>query len=227
MIRNLNSINILIIAFAINLFLIIVLSPIQFEPGIFLDTGVISVLNMILILTAWIMCLFHFINIPEQRLHWFCWLYIVQIYLLREADFHRTFEEHVTRSEFYTMAQIPLWQKIIGGSIMLGFFAASIYTFLSNARRFLLTLVTREPWAISLVLWLVFLLLSQVCDKTLSRDNPNWKLRSIEEMLEVTAALYAVTAISLFSFKQWSTRNNKIPTVKSNDKINRQNSSCK
>jgi hypothetical protein len=199
--------------------LIIVFCPAQFNPGIFVDTGVMSVLNMILILTVWILCLLHFINNPGQRLHWFCWLYIVQIYLLREADFHRAFfEEHVTKPSFYTMVQIPLCQKIIGGLIMLGFFATSIYTFLSNARRFLVALVTREPWAISLVLWFVFLLFSQVYDKTLARENPNWKLRSIEEMLEVTAALYAVSAISLFSFKQWSNRNNKIPTVESNKK---------
>ena len=213
--RNLNSINILIIAFATNLYLIIVFCPAQFDPGIFLmDTGAMSVLNMILILTVWILCLLHFINNPGQRLHWFCWLYIVQIYLLREADFHRDFfEEHVTRPEFYIMTQIPLWQKLIGGSIMLGFFAASTYTFLSNARRFLLALVTREPSAISLVLWFVILFMSQVYDKTLAYENPNWKLSAIEEMMEVTAALYAVSAISLFSFKQWSNRNNKIPTV--------------
>ena len=85
---------------------------------------------------------------------------------------------------------------------------------------FLTALVAREPWAISLVLWFVLLLLSQVYDKTLSRDNPNWKLRSIEEMLEVTAALYAVSAISLFSIKKWFNGNNKIPTVESNNKIN-------
>jgi hypothetical protein len=41
---------------------------------------------------------------------------------------------------------------------------------------------------------------------------------SIEEMLEVTAALYAVSAISLFSYKQWSDRNNKISTVESDKK---------
>jgi len=215
MMRNLNSINIVIIAFAINLYLIIVFCPAQFDPGIFLmDTGTMSVLNMILILTVWILCLLHFINNPGQRLHWFCLLYIVQIYLLREADFHQDiFEEHVTKPSFYIMAQIPLWQKIIGGSVMLGFIAASAYIFLSNARRFLLALVTREPSAISLVLWFVILFLSQVYDKTIAYENPNWKLSAIEEMMEVTAALYAVSAISLFSFKQWSNRNNKIPTV--------------
>ncbi len=222
MIKNLNSINILIIAFAINLYLIITLCPAQFDPGIFVDTGVMSVLNMILILTAWILCLLHFINSPGQRFHWFCWLYIVQIYLFREADLHRAFfEEHVTKAAFYTMSQIPVWQKIISGSIILGFFAISIYTFLSNAKYFLTALVAREPWAVSLVLWFVILLLSQVYDKTLSRDNPNWKLSAIEEMLEVTAALYAVSAISLFSIKQWSNRNNKTPSFESSDKINR------
>jgi len=219
MMRNLNSINILIIAFAVNLYLIIILSPIQLDPGMFMDAGAMSVLNMILILMVWILCLLHFINSPGQRLHWFCWLYIVQIYLLREADFHRGFfEEHITRPSFYTMIQIPLWQKIIGGSIMLGFFAASAYAFLRNVRHFLLALVKREPWAISFVLWSAFLLSSQISDKTFSYESTNWKVRSIEEMLEVTAAFYAVSAISLFSFKQWSNRNNKIPTVESNKK---------
>ncbi len=219
MIRTLNSINILIIAFAVNLYLILILSPIQLDREMFMDAGTMSVLTIILILTTWVLCLLHFINNPGQRLHWFCWLYIVQIYLLRESDFHRAFfEEHVTKLSFYTMAQIPLWQKITGGLIMLVFFATSIYTFLSNARRFMVALVTREPWAISLVLWFAFLLSSQVYDKTLAHENPNWKLSAIEEMLEVTAALYAVSAISLFSIKQWSNRNNRIPTVESNKK---------
>ena len=219
MIRNLNSINILIIAFAVNLYLIIVLSPIQLDPTMFMDDGTMSVLTIILIITAWILCLLHFINNPGQRLHWFCLLYIVQIYLLREADFHRgIFEEHVTKLSFYIMAQIPIWQKLIGGLIMSGFIAAVTYTFLSNVRRFLLTLVKREPWAISLALWFTFLLCSQISDKYLSYESTNWKVRSIEEMLEVTAAFYAVSAISLFSIKQWSNKNNKISTVESNKK---------
>ncbi len=221
MIRNLNCINILIIAFAINLYLVIVLSRIQFDPGIFNDTGAMSVLTIVLLLTVWILCLLHFINNPGQRLHWFCWLYIVQIYLLREADFHQTFEEHLTKSKFYTMEQISLWIRIICGSVMLVFFASSLFTFLSNAKRFLKALVAREPWAISLVLWFIFLLFSQIYDKTYARDNPNWKLRCIEEMLEVTAALYALSAISLFTIKQFSNRNNKKPTVETNNKINR------
>ena len=56
MIRNLNSINILIIAFAVNLYLIIVLSPIQLDPTMFMDDGTMSVLTIILIITAWILC---------------------------------------------------------------------------------------------------------------------------------------------------------------------------
>ena len=101
---------------------------------------------------------------------------------------------------------------------MSGFIAAVTYIFLSNVRRFLLTLVKREPWAISFVLWFTLLLCSQIGDKYLSYESTNWKVRSIEEMLEVTAAFYAVSAISLFSIKQWSNKNNKISTDESNKK---------
>jgi len=164
-----------------------------------------SILNMLLILMAWILCLLQFVNNPDQRIRWFCWLYIVQIYLMREADFHRAFtEEHVTKIAFYTADFIPLWQKLTAGSIMLGFIAVSFYTLISNARRFWQSLVAREPWAISLLLVFVFLPCSQIFDKTVFNEHPSWKVRSVEEMLEVTSAFYAVAAISLYSTRHWS-----------------------
>lgn len=194
-------------AFAINLYMIILFSPGLFGPEIFLDNGTMSVLNMLLILTAWVLCLIHFMNSPGQRIRWFCWLYIIQLYLFREADFHRAFFDiHVTKAAFYISDHIPLWQKVIVIIIMAGLPITVVYTLISSARCFWRALMKGEAWFVSLLLWIVFLLCSQILfDKTDFNEHPSWKVRSIEEMMEVVTGFYAVAAVSLYTIRQWCT----------------------
>lgn len=196
----LKSINILILAFAANLYLVITLSPGLFHPDIFEDSGAMSIVNMLLLLTVWVVCLWNYFNMPNQGFRWFCWLYIVQIYYLREADFHRAFTSiNVTKPLFYQMENIPVSEKLVAGLIMAIFTVLLIYIIIANAKSYMDALLMRKPWAISLLCWFCFLFLSQVLDKSALNYHPNWKIRSIEEMLEFTAAIYALAAISLYT----------------------------
>ena len=200
--RILNACNIAIIALAANFYLIIVLSPGLFSQSIFFDDGAMSIVNMVLISAVWAICLVKFVASPGARISWFCWLYVVEIYLLREADFHQAFTEiHVTRGSFYTAEVIPFGQKLIVGAITLAFLICLLTLLVKHTRTYLTALKQRAPWAVSLCLWFVCLAASQLLDKSALNESPYWEVRSIEEMLEITAAVYALAAITFFLFQ--------------------------
>jgi len=158
-----------------------------------------SIINMILILAIWFMCLLQFLGRQGEKVRWFCWLYVVQIYLFREADFHSAFTEiHITKATFYTAESIPIVQKLIVGAITVGFIVCLVALLIKHARGYLEELKRQVPWAVALCLWFVCLIASQLLDKSPLNESPYWQLRVIEEMLEITAAIYAFTAINFY-----------------------------
>ena len=120
--------------------------------------------------------------------------YAVLIYFMREADFHRLLTlEHVTRGKFYTMPEVPVWQKILAGAVLLLLAIIILFLLIKYARLIWSKLRDLEPWAIALVLWLAVLLASQLCDK--SGLNDSHFGRVIEECCECWAAIFMFLAI--------------------------------
>jgi hypothetical protein len=118
--------------------------------------------------------------------------YIVLIYLLREADFHRHFtDEHVSRGRFYLDDRISLAQRLIAGVIVLPVFACLLGMAVRYALPVLHALRARRPWAISLTLWGVVLVGSQVVDEA----GSGYTAMLIEEGLEATAAGLALLTV--------------------------------
>jgi hypothetical protein len=119
--------------------------------------------------------------------------YVVLIYLLREADFHRLFtDEHVTRGRFYLDGSISLTQRLLAAAVMLPFFACALFFVGRYALSILRALRAGEPWAVCLTFWGTALVGSQVADQTLS----GYTGKLIEEGLEATAAgLAALTVV--------------------------------
>jgi hypothetical protein len=119
--------------------------------------------------------------------------YVVLIYLLREADFHRLFtDEHVTRGRFYLDASIPVTQRLVAAGVMLPFFGCALFFVGRYSLPILRAIRAREPWAVCLTLWGTVLVGSQVADQTLS----GYTGKLIEEGLEATAgALAALTVV--------------------------------
>jgi len=200
----LNHINYIVLAALINFFLVICFAPDLASPAFFHDSGGGSFLNIILILVTLVL-VFRNVCIADSnkdRFAWVCLIYVVEIYLFREADFHRAFTiEHVTRIGFYTDAEIPLLQRLIGGAVMGIFILAFLYLAINYIKSFLRALYHRQAWAVALFLWASLLVLSQVADQSFLNTYSNWRMKALEEMLEISAAAYAVTSISLFSFK--------------------------
>lgn len=122
--------------------------------------------------------------------------YIVLIYGLREADFHRLFtEKHITRGKFYTHPDIPIWPKIIGGLPLLIFFGLFFFILIRYTSFTLSHLKKCRAWAIALALWFITLFTSQLLDR--SDLNHTHGGRVAEEMLEFCAAGYLLIAIYL------------------------------
>ena len=119
--------------------------------------------------------------------------YIALIYLAREADFHRFFTtEHVTRWRFYTDASAPLLERVIAGGVMGLFIACVVAMLIRYAVPTLRALRAGRPWAVSLSLWGIAVIASQVCDQLLRGDYTG---RVAEEGLEATAAGLALMTV--------------------------------
>ena len=120
--------------------------------------------------------------------------YIILIYILREADFHRLFtDEHITKDKFYTDPNIDIKQKLLGGTPLAIFFICFFYMLIRYAKLVFTHLRNMQPWAVSAFLWATTLFLSQVLDK--SSLNSLYNGRVIEEMLEFCAAGYLLLAV--------------------------------
>ena len=89
------------------------------------DTGLFSILTILIVSIALIRLLLttHRISNPNIKLPLYVLAYIILIYILREADFHRLFtDEHITRDKFYTDPNIDIKQKLLGGIPLAIFF---------------------------------------------------------------------------------------------------------
>ncbi|MEE9597588.1 MAG: hypothetical protein V3V96_12495 [Acidiferrobacterales bacterium] len=119
--------------------------------------------------------------------------YVVLIYFLREADFHRLFTpEHITRGAFYASKDVPLLDKLIAATSLILFLISFLYIAVKYFSLTLRRALKLQAWAVSLALWAVILFASQLCDR-LSIKIPGHG-RVLEESLEFWAAIYAFVA---------------------------------
>ena len=137
-------------------------------------------------------------KIPDSTIKFslYALVYIILIYILREADFHRLFtDEHITRDKFYTDPNIDLKQKILGGIPLTAFFLCFFYILAKYTKFVFAHIIKLRPWAIAVFLWGVTIFASQALDK--SSLNEVHTGRVIEEMLEFCAAGYLLIAVFL------------------------------
>ena len=127
--------------------------------------------------------------------------YVMFIYLLREADFHRLFtDEHVTRIKFYSNNDTDFVIKVMGGAPLLFFLICAVFVLYKFTRPLLHGIISMYPWAIALLLWGITIVLSQLIDKSfLNKIYPG---RVVEEMLELCAAGYMLLAAWTLGRKQ-------------------------
>ena len=187
-----NLINILILTLlpiyiSIHVFL---LTPALSYGGI-ADAGFLSIITLTFLGCVFVtlLTLIFNPNFSSSRLTAVASAYVILIYFLREADFHRLFtEEHVTRGAFYTMTSVPTWQKLAAGIVFILLAVCLVYLIYQNANTIWKKIRIYEPWAIAFLFWFVVLVISQISDK--SDLNDIHVGRVIEECCECWAAIF-------------------------------------
>lgn len=166
------------------------------------DTGIFSILTILMASIALIRLLIttHQVLDPSIKFPLYALAYIILIYILREADFHRLFtDEHVTKDKFYTDPNIDLKQKILGGVPMGIFFLCFFYVLVMYIKLVVIKVLQIEPWAIAAFLWGITIVAAQSIDK--SYLNGIYNGRVVEELLEFCAAGYLAIAVFLSTNK--------------------------
>jgi len=197
-----NSLNAIALFFCINLYLILIFGSETFNLSIFGDDGAISILTICFVLAAQLFVLYEMATAAKltHKIDWFILAYILQIYVMREADFHHTFTStNVTKTSFYLNASNPLYTKLIAGSILMLCFLAVLYLASKYVVFCLKLLNYRTPWTISALFWFSLLILSQLFDKSALNDTQDLRVQNIEEMLEFSAAIYLFLAAILYN----------------------------
>lgn len=124
---------------------------------------------------------------PRVKYTLYATAYVILVYGLREADFHRLFtEEHVTRLKYYYHPDISNTEKLVAGIPMLIFLGCFFYLVIRYARTAVRGLIEQKTWDIALALWAATIFISQLIDK--SDLNFTYTGNVIEEMMELCAA---------------------------------------
>ncbi len=198
-----NALNALGLFFCINLYFLIALGPESFSLSIFDDDGAISILTICLILATQVFVLYEMAVATkvDHRMGWVLLAYILQVYVMRETDFHRSFTAtNVTKGSFYLSADNPFLEKLIAGTVLILFLLALVYLATKYAKACLSALAKRTPWAVAALIWFLLLFLSQLLDKSALNDAQDLRIKNIEEMLEFSAAIYLFLTIVLYKF---------------------------
>ncbi|MFT5708101.1 MAG: hypothetical protein ACI9ES_002403 [Oceanospirillaceae bacterium] len=196
-----NSVNVIVMFFCINLYLIIIFGSGTFSIGVFEDEGAISITTILLLMLAQFIVLLEAASAKNKRhtIDWLLLAFVLQIYFMREADFHRVFTEiNITQGRFYSDPSSPLMAKIIAGSFLVCFLFAFVYLGIKYFKPLLSAFLQVKPWAISSALWFGLLFLSQLLDKSAFNSSEDLRLKNIEEMLEFSAAVYLLMAVCLW-----------------------------
>ena len=159
------------------------------------DKGFISILTLGFI--AGTLAIIIYVLAADDRTHkkvvTIALAYVVLIYLLREADFHRLFTPiHVTRWAFYANEDVPLLHKLIAATLLILFLTSFLYLVVKYFSFILKQALKLEPWAVSLALWVTILFASQLCDRSSIKIPGHGRV--LEESLELWAAIYAFVA---------------------------------
>lgn len=198
-----NRINFVILLVMINYYCIhCFVFPSTFAAKGLFDDGFISIITCGVILCTQVIIFLQIFKVDDWKTKTGLILlaYILEIYLLREADFHRMFTEiNVTKGKFFMSSKIPIHQKIFGGMVLFPTFGIFGYLIIFYALPVLKSFKKGRPWAVAFAFWGVLLLCSQILDRTRINKSSSWRVQAIEEIMELAASLYAFTAAFLYT----------------------------
>ena len=198
-----NSFNILIIFATFNYYIIHHLAQGTFSPNAFiLDTGWGSIWTIVFILATQGAVFWLMIQSESKRLFFdsLALIYILEIYCMREGDVHTYYTSphgwhSVVNRKFFTESDAPMMLKCIIGVILLIFVACALRLLIRYFPMLFKDFFKGIPHAVAFGLWGIYLVFSQICDRSFLNDSPVHWIKNIEEMCELTASIFALASI--------------------------------
>lgn len=202
-----NKVNLIVLISLVNYFCIhFFVLPGSAACAAFYDDGWLSAFTMVMIslnsaIIVWLLC---GSKNRKEVLTYISMLFINQIYAFREADFHTIFTEQydvssLTKLKYYLQDGIPLFAKVIPAAILIFFVLCVALLLFYYGIKILKGFLKGNPATIAFALWGSLLLLSQILDRLRCLyKSPSWRVRSIEEMCEVSSSVYGVVAMILY-----------------------------
>ena len=202
-----NQVNFIVLISLLNYFCIhFFVLPGSAACAAFYDDGWMSIVTMVMIgvnssIIVWLLC---GSKTKKEVLTYISMLIVNQVYAFREADFHKAFTEQydvssVTKLKFYLQEGIPIIAKIIPAVILTIFAIAAGILLFYYGIKIVKEFFKGNPSAIAFSLWGGLLLISQIFDRMrILYESSSWRIRSIEEMCEVSSSVFGVVAMILF-----------------------------
>jgi len=202
-----NKVNFIVLISLLNYFCIhFFVLPGSAACAAFYDDGWLSVVTMVMIsfnsaIIVWLLC---GAKNKKEVLTYVSMLIVNQVYAFREAEFHKVFTEQydvssVTKLKFYLQDGIPLLAKVIPATVLIIFAICAGILLFYYGIKIVKAFFKGNPAAVAFSLWGSLLLLSQILDRLrIMYKSPSWRVRSIEEMCEVSSSVFGVVAMILF-----------------------------
>lgn len=202
-----NYTNWIILVFLINYYFIhCFVYPGAFAAKALHDDGFISILTLFALMFTQALVIWHLFHAKTKlaAIGFLCLVYAMQIYIFREADFHKIFTgKAVTAINMYKSAKVPLTAKVIGGAVFFPCFVIFPYLFIVHGFDMIRSFLKGKTWAVSFAIWGSLLMISQQLDKSPLNESENWRVAGIEELMEFSASIFALVSIILFSIEKY------------------------
>jgi len=205
-----NALNFMIVFATFNFYLIHNAAQATFNPMAFvLDTGWASTWTITFILAAQAGVVWLIINAQTTKLllERIALVFVLQVYCLREGDVHSFYTSpkgwnSVTNSKFFTQSDAPVMLKVAAGLILLFFAICAIYLLIKHFVPLFKQFFKGIPHAVAFGFWGIYLVSSQICDRTSLNKSSIHMVKNIEEMCELTAAIFAFASVAQYIYSQ-------------------------
>ena len=186
----------LVLSAGVVLFAVVTLAvPQELGARLIADDGLVQLATFLLLCAAALLAFRGAIREPVERVLLGLTSFMLVIYAAREADLHRAkwVPEHFSSSRFYLSADVPLAEKIVCGSFLLGLVIVAVMMIARGVPKIVPAFRSRQPWLMFSVAWACVFAASQVSDQ--SSWNEVFAGQAFEEIAEFMAAGFVVLTV--------------------------------
>ena len=185
------------------LFVVVTLAvPQEVGRRLIADDGLVQLATFVVLGAAVLLAVGSAIRDPVERKFLGLVACLLVLYAAREADVHRAewVPEHFSSIRFYLSADVPLTEKIICGSFLLGVGVVSVLMVARAVPRIVPAFRSRQPWLMFSLAWACVFVASQISDQ--SSWNVVFEGQAFEEIAEFVASGFVVLTVIRYPINQ-------------------------